>query len=236
MLPALHNNQCHMHQFSVQFRAIRSIHCQILSSRRLLAIVAVLTGICSGCTGVNRSLNSILSTGTASECIEAHRNESCARKAWFRREHNFCDQPYLNDFRDGFIAGYVAILDGKPGCPPAIPPKAYWGWGSQSAEGQARMQAWFAGYPYGVQAAKDDGVNQWNALQMSPQFEQKYGMRSGTGNSGQFGGPYGSQQYFDGPTTINPNAAPTPVTPSDSPMIDMVPDAAAGVSPFPAIE
>lgn len=236
MLPALYNDQSNLHPRPVQARAIRFTCCRTLGMGRWIAAVAVLTATCSGCTGVNRTLSSVLSTGTASECIEAHRNESCARKAWFRREHNFCDQAYLNDFRDGFIAGYVAILDGKPGCPPAIPPKAYWGWASQSAEGQARMAAWFAGYPYGVQAAKDDGVNQWNALQLSPQFEQKYGMRSSSSNSGQYGSPNGTQQYYDGSSTISPNAAPTPVTPSDSPMIDMVPDAADSVSPFPVIE
>jgi hypothetical protein len=103
MLPALYNDQSNLHPRPVQARAFRSTCCRTLGTGRLLAAVAVLTATCSGCTGVNRTLSSVLSTGTASECIEAHRNESCARKAWFRREHNFCDQAYLNDFRDGFI-------------------------------------------------------------------------------------------------------------------------------------
>ena len=89
----------------------------------LLAIACAMT-LQSGCTGVNSSLNSILASGSWNDHIEAHRNRSCATKAWYRREAYFCNQPYLRDFKDGFIAGYMAILDGKPGCPPTVPPRS----------------------------------------------------------------------------------------------------------------
>jgi hypothetical protein len=132
-----------------------------------------LISISCGCTTVNSSLQSVFSGGCLSDAIEAHRNRTCALKAWFRREHNFCDEAYLRDFKAGFIAGYIAIAEGKPGCPPNVPPKEYWSWAYQSADGQARMAAWFRGYPYGVQAARDDGVTGWNHVQIGPEFQRK---------------------------------------------------------------
>ena len=124
-----------------------------------------------GCTSVSSSIGSVFSGGCMSEAIELHRNRTCALKAWFRREHNFCDQPNLRDFKDGFVDGYVAIAEGKPGCPPSVPPKRFWSWAYQTPSGQSQMAAWYAGYPYGVQAAKDDGLNSHNHINLGPNFQ-----------------------------------------------------------------
>ncbi len=175
----------------------------------------------AGCTTFSSSLNSICSSGVCSDLIEKHRNRTCALKAWYRREHNFCDQAYLRDFKNGFVAGYMAIADGKPGCPPKLPPKEYWGWAYQTAEGRAQMAAWFAGYPYGVQAAKDDGLGSWNHIQVDPEFlpHNRYGIDYGTGGNAGYNNPYqnygGGQAYpYDAGTSTSPSG---PSTPSPAP-------------------
>jgi len=143
------------------------------SSRFALFYAIGAVCLLGGCTSFGSGLGSIFSGGCMGEAIELHRNRTCALKAWYRREHNFCDQAYLKDFKAGFVDGYVAIAEGKPGCPPSVPPKQYWSWAYQTPEGQAQMAAWYAGYPYGVQAAKDDGLNTWNHINLGPNFQTK---------------------------------------------------------------
>lgn len=130
--------------------------------RRNIAVVlsiALSASLC-GCS----SLRSIASTGAWNDTVETLRNKSYSAKAWFRRKSNFGDMQYSRDFQAGFRAGYEDIADGKPGCPPTFPPKEYWGWEFQSVQGKGRIAAWLEGYPYGVQAARDEGVGQWNHL------------------------------------------------------------------------
>jgi hypothetical protein len=50
----------------------------------------------------------------------------------------------------------------------------YWNWCYQSAEGQARVAAWFAGFPHGAQAAEEDGVGMWNQIQTSSSIQKQY--------------------------------------------------------------
>lgn len=137
--------------------------------RRLIAVLSVVltTGLC-GCTSVS-SLRSIASSGTWNDTVEMLRNRSYSAKAWHRRSQNFVNSQYPRDVQAGFRAGYEAIAEGKPGCPPSFPPKEYWSWEFQSAQGQGRIAAWFEGYPYGVQAAREEGVTQWNHLSGSSQ-------------------------------------------------------------------
>jgi hypothetical protein len=175
----------------------------------LLLLQIGLVGLVGGCTSTNASLQSIFSGGCLDEAIEAHRNKTCALKAWFRREHNFCDEPYLRDFRDGFVAGYIAIAEGKPGCPPNVPPKNYWSWAYQSADGQARMAAWYRGYPYGVQAARDDGVSGWNHVQLGPEFQTKAASPTTASASSPAGSPSAAPELnVNGQDLSNPFIAP----------------------------
>ncbi len=57
-----------------------------------------------------------------------------------------------------------AVADGSDGCTPSFPPNTYWGWRYQSAEGQAKVAAWFSGYPHGARAAEEDGVGNWTQI------------------------------------------------------------------------
>lgn len=164
------------------------------SRRHLIAAlsIAVVTGL-SGCSSVS-SLRSIASSGTWNDTVETLRNRSYSAKAWYHRKANFGNMQNSRDFQAGFRAGYEAIADGKPGCPPAFPPKQYWGWEYQSADGQSRTAAWFQGYPYGVQAAREDGMNQWSHLLSSSECGQ-----CGTNGCGPTGcGPQGFSQNAQG--------------------------------------
>jgi hypothetical protein len=204
-----------------------------------LLVYLGLVGLFGGCTSMNSSLQSVFSGGCLSEAIEAHRNRTCALKAWFRREHNFCDEANLRDFRSGFIAGYVAIAEGKPGCAPNVPPNEYWGWAYQSADGQSRMAAWFRGYPYGVQAARDDGVTGWNHIQLGPDFQPKKGTASATtapaGSPSIAPNPFAEPQMLNDQELMNewmaPDASIMPLNETEIPGANSIfPDSD---SPFP---
>ncbi len=42
------------------------------------------------------------------------------------------------------------------------------------AEGQKKVSAWFAGYPYGARAAEEEGVGSWSQIQMSSNLQAQY--------------------------------------------------------------
>ncbi|MBW3600046.1 MAG: hypothetical protein KY475_22585, partial [Planctomycetes bacterium] len=86
------------------------------------------------------------------------RNRMLAREAWQQRRDQFAPHPHLHDFGKGFRAGYIEAASGGTGCLPPLPPREYWSWRYNSKEGQGQIQAWFEGYPHGVQAAEEDGV------------------------------------------------------------------------------
>ena len=69
------------------------------------------------------------------------------------------------------------VADGGTGCTPAFPPRDLWGWKYQSCEGQARVAAWFAGYPHGARAAEEDGIGNWNQIQTSSSIQEQYAQR-----------------------------------------------------------
>ena len=103
-----------------------------------------------------------------------HRNRSSASKAWHCRKHHFCNEKYLKEFSQGFKAGYLGVSDGGTGCTPAFPPREYWGWKYQSCEGQARVAAWYSGYPHGSRAGEEDGNGHWTQIQSSSSIQQQY--------------------------------------------------------------
>lgn len=128
----------------------------------------------SGCTG----LTSIRRTLDYSDCMNefmiGYRNRGMATKAWHRRKNQFCREKYLDDFCAGFTAGYMAVADGEDGCTPAFPPRSYWSWQYQSAEGQGKVSSWFAGFPHGARAAEEDGLGNWSQIQTSSTSRAEY--------------------------------------------------------------
>lgn len=136
--------------------------------RRML-LVTFLTTLApsTGCMTVHNGFKAMTNNSSWNDTVVVLRNRSMATKAWHRRKHHFCDERHVDDFCSGFRAGYEASALGSDGCTPAFPPKNYWSWEFQSAEGQARTAAWFAGYPQGARAAEEDGVSNWTQIPMS---------------------------------------------------------------------
>jgi hypothetical protein len=96
-----------------------------------------------------------------------YRNRAWAARAWLCRKNQFAKHCYPADLEAGFRQGYEDVAAGGSGCLPAVCPQSYWGWQYQSVDGQARMNAWFEGYPLGVQAAEQDGVGHWGNIAMA---------------------------------------------------------------------
>jgi hypothetical protein len=166
--------------------------------------VAVLNATgCSAWTGVN---NYWRYNGSWNESMMGYRNRSSASKAWHCRKHHFCNQKYLKEFAEGFKAGYAEVADGGTGCTPAFPPRDYWGWKYQSCEGQARVAAWFAGYPHGARAAEEEGIGNWTQIQTSANVQQQY-VQNGMLNASHNG-------IYPIPQSAVPNGMPVVETPS----------------------
>lgn len=136
-----------------------------------LTLVTVLT---SGCSVVHNGYTALTRNGSWNDTVVVLRNRSFSAKAWHRRKARFCKEKYASDFSSGFRAGYEACASGADGCTPAFPPSEYWSWEYQSAEGQGRTSAWFAGYPHGARAAEEDGVANWNQVPMSAGMQAEY--------------------------------------------------------------
>jgi hypothetical protein len=90
---------------------------------------------------------------------------------WANRAYNHmyaqCSDPHPRHFKRGFVAGYISICRGEDGYVPAVPPRSYWGYAYQSADGQALTGSWFAGYPEGVQAALQEGAGAYRDVRVS---------------------------------------------------------------------
>lgn len=147
-----------------------------LVKKRLALVLLVGSGIVpfAGCTALTGLNNSWQYNGYWNETMMGHRNKSSASKAWHCRKHHFCNEKYLKEFSQGFKAGYMGVADGGTGCTPAFPPREYWGWKYQSCEGQARVAAWYSGYPHGSRAGEEDGNGNWTQIQSSSAIQQQY--------------------------------------------------------------
>lgn len=131
---------------------------------RLLATLGFLIAPATGCTMVSGLGQQMAHHEAIDEFMVNYRNEAWAAKAWHCRKHKFCNKKYLSDVEAGFRAGYESVAQGGNGCVPSICPQSYWGWQYQAADGQCRMNAWFEGFPLGVQAAEQDGIGHWSQV------------------------------------------------------------------------
>jgi hypothetical protein len=144
------------------------------SSRRRSIIAAILAAVVlplGGCTAMH---NSWTYNSYWNEKMLRDKNTVAARRAWHARSACFANQKDLKDFARGFRAGYMDIADGGTGCLPTFPPREYWGWKYQSCEGQAKVAAWFAGFPHGARAAEEDGIGNYSQIQTSLPVQQQY--------------------------------------------------------------
>jgi hypothetical protein len=131
--------------------------------RRLLLAATVVSLIIpqTGCMMINGVQRAFSRHDSLDEFMVNYRNRAWAARAWLCSKDKFANHCYLSDLEAGFRQGYEDVAAGGSGCLPTVCPRSYWGWQYQSADGQARMNAWFEGYPLGVQAAEQDGVGHW---------------------------------------------------------------------------
>ena len=139
-----------------------------------LAIVLV-AGSSTGCTLVHNFGESFRYDDTWNDAASKIRNRSMSSRNWHRHKNRFCNEECLTDFCAGYRQGYEDVARGvSNGCTPNFPPRDYWGWKYQSAEGQKKVASWFSGYPHGARAAEEEGVGNWSQIQMSSNLQAQF--------------------------------------------------------------
>ncbi len=176
---------------------LRPHHSKLVAASLLFALACS-----SGCTLVHNAHKVCTQNDSWNEAVIVMRNRAWATKAWHKRKNCFCNQRYLDDFAAGFRQGYEDVANGSNGCTPATPPKSYWNWEYQSAEGQGRTAAWFSGYPHGARAAEEDGVGNYVQMQLSSSVQSEF-QQAGVL-------PKGANVYPIQPSPMHPGAAPAP--------------------------
>ncbi len=142
----------------------------------LLALLLIGSGIIpsTGCTAWTGIRDRWQYSGFWNDSMMTYRNSSYAAKSWHRRKHCYANQRYLRDFACGFRSGYLTVAEGSDPCTPSFPPREYWGWRYQSCEGQAKVAAWFSGFPHGARAAEEDGIGNFSQIQTSSHVQSTF--------------------------------------------------------------
>lgn len=137
-------------------------------SRLRLLIGGIMAGVTlaagTGCSTLSGLQQSVSHSEFIDDLLVGHRNRAWAARAWHREKVHHGNRRHIADFRKGFLDAYGDVAEGGDGCTPAIAPSDYWGWQYQSAEGQDKVGAWFAGYPLGAAAAETDGLGNWSQI------------------------------------------------------------------------
>lgn len=189
-----------------------------MRSRKLALLLMALAVIPSlGCRSWYQIRDTFYFCEPIDEAILTYNCNRAAKAAWLTRESRFCDRECLDHFAAGFRAGYADVAMGGTGCPPPLPPRRYWGWRYQNAEGQKCVASWFDGYPAGARAAEEDGVANWTRMQTSYLIDAQYAARM---PGARRGGPAPSGIPFPGeeiealpaltPSSAQPGSAPSP--------------------------
>jgi hypothetical protein len=195
----------------------------------LVAVLTLLSMSATGCSVMHNGYTALTRNSSWNDTVVVLRNRSHSAKAWHKRKQNFCNERHSQDFCNGFRAGFEAVCNGSDGCTPAFPPPEYWSWEYQSGEGQARTSSWFSGYPYGVQAAEEEGAANWHQIQISPN------MRNQFQNAGMLNPTAGSSIAAPGMSSMGNTMVPLglPGVPQNAPML--TPEAFGPVMDLPGI-
>ena len=141
-----------------------------VSTRRLFAALMLLAlGFTSltqiGCSSPVRRL------GIVDELAIAYRDRVWAQRAYNLRFAN-CNREFEDHFKNGFCEGYSDVCNGGDGYTPALPPEEYRGFEYQCAEGSKCVDSWFAGYPAGVAAAREEDAGSYHKMHVSRMIDQ----------------------------------------------------------------
>lgn len=194
--------------------------------------VALLASGSTGCSLVHNFSESMRYDNTWNDAAAQIRGRSMSARNWHRHKNRYCNEACLTEFCAGYRQGYEDVAKGNSnGCTPNFPPRDYWGWQYQSAEGQKKVAAWFAGYPHGARAAEEEGVGNWSQIQMSSTLQSQYVTAGVLPNQGHAVYPITEPQK--GPVG-GPASAGAPLGPAAMPGVPMVPGAAGMPVPLSA--
>jgi len=147
-------------------------------SRLVIALVlAAVAGCFTGCSTLQGVRNYIAYNDTQNDFVIGWRNRVWAIQAWHMEREKYLEHPYLAEFGDGFRTGFRDVASGGTGCPPVVPPRKYWSWKYQSPEGQAKVAAWFEGFPVGAMVAERNQAGEFSDIPVSYTVEAQYSPR-----------------------------------------------------------
>lgn len=148
---------------AVRIRSSRKLWRRLVSA----ACVGLVVSGSGGCMVLSGLQSTLTNHEGCNEFIIGFRNQAMAAKAWHRQKSQLPIPRHREEFKEGFIDGYLDVASGGRGCLPAIAPSKFWGWKYQSPDGQAAVNAWYQGFPYGARAAEQDGLGIWNSIQVT---------------------------------------------------------------------
>lgn len=140
----------------------------------LVVLLTLAAMACTGCAPLRGLRENLEYNDSMNDTVMGWRNSVWARQSWHEHKYEHLNEPQFISFGQGFRSGYADVAGGGNGCVPALPPRPFWTWKYQTAEGQAKVAAWFAGYPYGAAAAKEDGAGNHQQIQVSHLIEAQY--------------------------------------------------------------
>ncbi len=92
------------------------------------------------------------------DCFAGCHDHIEAKCAWHRVSDCYCEVENYEDFRDGFIAGYIHVMNGGGCCRPTLPPRKYWSLCTRGPDNNCRVISWYNGWDAGVAQAHADGM------------------------------------------------------------------------------
>ena len=156
-------------------RPSKRLPCPSNRFSQLLHVVFAAVGFAaSGCSAFRGVSEYVQYNDDTNDCVSGFRNGIRSHLAWSARVHEFSDQPHFLTIGAGFRAGYKNVASGGNGCPPPVPPRKYWSWKYQTEKGQAKVSAWYAGFPYGAMVAEQKGVDDFRDIQVSYPIKTQY--------------------------------------------------------------
>ncbi len=144
-----------------------------LNAPRFVVLACLVLGA-SGCSMTKGVRDHFAYNDTTNDFVMGWRNTVWARQAWHNQKHHFAGHAEFHALGAGFRDGYVDVATGGSGCPPSVPPRKYWSWKYQTAEGQCKVAAWFEGFAHGARAAEVDGADNFQDIQVSYLIETQY--------------------------------------------------------------
>ena len=185
----------------------------------MLTLALVFLSCCSGCSTLQGVRNYIAYNDTQNDFVIGWRNRVWAIQAWHMEREKYLDYPYLAEFGDGFRTGFRDVASGGTGCPPVVPPRKYWSWKYQSPEGQAKVAAWFEGFPIGAMVAERNQAGEFSDIPVSYTVEAQYSPRF---QAGELPGLPPPTYTPRSPVSEQPPAAGNPVVSEDTPTEELL--------------